>query len=1154
MFSFNLYLQSNKQKLFNDLEIIKNGSLSFENGALDIYSNFPSVTFTINNVEINDKGNPISRSPVAVFKEAKLSASVEKLLDNEIEIIALECTDGSINLSLDSLNNSSLLNIFDNSNSNSAESTKSKFKIKSEHLKIKLFNVAFNYKNEIEKRNVKTNINDLECKLNLSDEKNRADIKFNVSIDSLELKKGKGVYLHNSRVSGKTQIQLEDQHFTFLPFDLRVNDELFSLNGDYYLDGSGTSFMTFENDFTNFEKTLKILPNRLKEKLIRYKTPNPFYSKTKISGSFLPGDNPLVEVDFKMKNNRLDFLIVGEPYKFENAYVEGKFLNRIYDDERADKEDKRNVRIILDTINLMYDEFNVRTTDALILSTPEDELTVKTKAYIKGDTKGISNWLENDQFYFNEGEFDLFVDINSPILEKDSLIIKSNANLSLSNFSVLYKPANVSFPFKKLKLTKKAGDAKFSISSSTMQKGHNYNVSGGLEQLPALLLDLKDEQTKSTVDVYANKLGWADFLDLFGENGYLKSKKPKTDRQKKKSMKEVFKGIHHNFQPNLSIKVDTLVYDENVQLHNFETGIHYDNEHTLILENTKFNYLDGFVQFNGKLDISDSFETPFELELTSKNINLQELLPKVNYFDIAILRNLDELPNDVELNIKHKGIIDDQKGLIPNTSKGEVEFVINQGEALKGKIYIQPDMNVVNAEKTFVNTRMKLEGDPSLLNNFFKTDQFFFSKGRFYVDSDFSGEVASISQLLNKTNATFELKNSEVYYKDADIVFPLTQINMKLANDNADFDFYLNSKKYRQQITINGDIQNLSELLIGKTGKEISTNAKIRSPKLTWDNFLYIFAPVGADKSKSHKKSEGLKKTIRGVLTEFNPTVSMKLDTFVYSDQFFVEKFETGLHLSNFDELVLQRTAFEFHDGRVEVDGKIDISERAITPFKTKFRTEKLDLALLIRSLDYLSLPALKNIKKLSGKITLDFDFEGVLQEDGKGLLTESTYGNLNFDLHEVELKGFGPLDSIAAKINREERFGNLKFAPISSSITIKGEDLTFPMMEVQSNAINIFAEGVMSFGNNTNIWISIPIDNLKSRDSSIIPEKRGYASVRNKVFVEVDADDDGENRFKFHLSKRKFYQDRGILDQFREDKNELKQKRRELKKSMKSR
>ena len=234
------------------------------------------------------------------------------------------------------------------------------------------------------------------------------------------------------------------------------------------------------------------------------------------------------------------------------------------------------------------------------------------------------------------------------------------------------------------------------------------------------------------------------------------------------------------------------------------------------------------------------------------------------------------------------------------------------------------------------------------------------------------------------------------------------------------------------------------------------------------------------------------------------------------------------------------------------MSGSLDFKNPGPIPFSANFNTKELDVEKLLVKLNYLSLPSLKSIKKVSGLITMNLDLSGLISENGDGLVPDSTKGVLDVKLTDVELIGMAPLDSLAKKIRMEKRFKDLRFAPIENTFTINGQDVYIPLMEVQSNAINLFLEGTLSYGDQTNIWVSIPLDNVKKADRSIIPEKRGYAAAKNKVYIEVTSDENGQNQFKFRLFKRKFYKQRGISSQYKKDKKKYKKIRKEAKKRSK--
>jgi len=92
--------------------------------------------------------------------------------------------------------------------------------------------------------------------------------------------------------------------------------------------------------------------------------------------------------------------------------------------------------------------------------------------------------------------------------------------------------------------------------------------------------------------------------------------------------------------------------------------------------------------------------------------------------------------------------------------------------------------------------------------------------------------------------------------------------------------------------------------------------------------------------------------------------------------------------------------------------------------------------------------------------------------------------------------------------------------------------------------------EGTLSYGDLTDIWVSIPLNNLKRTNRYIIPEKTGYAASKRKVYIEVTSDENGDNQFKFRLFKRRFYRTRGILEQYKIDKKRDRAIRKALRKN----
>jgi hypothetical protein len=1145
----NIYLKSNKTKVFSNVPLLNDGSVSFQSADISLFRDFPAATISLKNVSVRDAQFHRHGTPILQLKALKFAASLKAWRSQQVEIQSVDLKDGRITLFKDE-NGYSNLKSFLSEKTDDGETRKSSFiKVLTDDIKVSFTNVKFAFTDAIKTTSIHANLEDLAVNLHIKDKGLTAEIDMNLFVEELAFKKANGSFIANSKLAGKLNMGIMDGNISFEPFPLSINEQEFVFGGNYDTRKKQLTKLTLENATTIWSKSMPLLPVNLQEKLEPFHIEKPFYSKTTISSYFKPDEPVLVNIDFRMEEENT---VTAKRFLFEQVTLNGRFTNRLYDDERANKEDGKHLRIVLNAVNTVYDEFFVQSPSVLITTSPTTGPRLNTAVHITGKPSGISKWFKNDKFFFKRGKFDLVANVEGPMNNFQEIVVNSEAKLELKHFAAVYKPSNTSFPFEKLVLSKKQGDANFSIVSSTLKNGHEFLIDGGLTNMRALLFALTGGST-SEVNFVAEKMNWTDFVNLFGENGYLDDGNPKNDQQKKRSMKETIRGIQFQFQPRITISVDTLEYFDLMELRKFKTGVHFENEHTLILENTSFQYEEGNINLKAKLDVSKEDVTPFDFELHAKNLNLAKLMPPLDYFKVKLLANMEQLPENVSLDIKHKGILDDLKGLIPSTSTGEIVFKVDKGRTLLGKVYYEPaehsqlvntgDLKLLNS----IKTKVMLEGDPALFNQFFKTDRFFFSKGQFNAELQYEGNVRDFEELLNNGDATFNLADSEVYFKQADVSFPITEINLSLHEDDAVFYGFMNKDSIHQKIKLAGNIKNLSELVVGNTGKEVKAVVDITSTKIRMAQLLKLL--YSAKNDNPDKKTIALKKTTKAILSAFNPDVSMYLDTLIYSDKLTLYDVQTGITLRDSATMVLDKTGFRFHDGSVSFQGSVDLGKIDDTPFTGQFQTDKLNVALLLESLDYLNIPSFKTIEKLSGQATLDLVLSGAIAQGGKGLVPEENNGQLVFELSDIAIKGFAPLDELAAKIGMKKRFKLLSFAPIQNNLNFKGTDIDIPLMEIQSNAINMFLEGTYSYGTNTNIWVTIPLDNLKKNNRSVIPPKRGYAAIKRKIYVEVTTDENSKNKFKFHLRKRKFYEQRGIPKQYRTDLKMNRKMRKEMKK-----
>jgi hypothetical protein len=73
--------------------------------------------------------------------------------------------------------------------------------------------------------------------------------------------------------------------------------------------------------------------------------------------------------------------------------------------------------------------------------------------------------------------------------------------------------------------------------------------------------------------------------------------------------------------------------------------------------------------------------------------------------------------------------------------------------------------------------------------------------------------------------------------------------------------------------------------------------------------------------------------------------------------------------------------------------------------------------------------------------------------------------------------------------------------------------------MEIQSNVMSMFVEGIYNQKGTTDLSIQIPLNNLKKRGDYYIPENRGVdKKAGSSIFIRGRPGEDGNIKFKLDL------------------------------------
>lgn len=159
----------------------------------------------------------------------------------------------------------------------------------------------------------------------------------------------------------------------------------------------------------------------------------------------------------------------------------------------------------------------------------------------------------------------------------------------------------------------------------------------------------------------------------------------------------------------------------------------------------------------------------------------------------------------------------------------------------------------------------------------------------------------------------------------------------------------------------------------------------------------------------------------------------------------------------------------------------------------------------------------------IDGKLTADIKSSIGITDAGK-VLPETINSSIRFSLKNGTLKNFEPIKKIQDVAFKKRDFDNVRFAELKNTLTVKNREIHIDRMEIQSNVISLFVEGVYSTKGNTDISVQVPLSNLKKRKDDYIPKNKGVdAKTGTSIFLRGQPGQDGNIRFSLDLFK-KFY------------------------------
>jgi virulence-associated protein VapD len=589
------YVTSHKEEVANFIAntISENhgGTVSFEDMTMKSWGRFSNPAFHITNMVLLDSTeNKIARLEI---EDAYVNIFVKSLLKNQIQVKSVEINTAKYT----AITKKETFSDSIYEKETQLPKTKSPEPFAPFKMDLDIEDFVVDIQNVPRNKAIQFKLKKVSSIVNFEQDKITSSMDLEAAVEQLGFNLEKGSYLKDSRVSGSMNpvIDLKSNNIHIPTFDLSINDQVFKLTADFNTTNKGSFVFKIENEHTEYLPTMNLVSENIQQKLSNYVVDKTFYTNTILEGSFAPFSNPLVHIEFNAHDNSAK---IADRYTLDSIAFDGSFKNRIYEDDRSKTEDKKNLKLIFNTISGKYKETAFEIRDGLLKSTPETKAYIEAALNAQGKAENLISILDDPIFSLRDGSFNFVADIKGDAGTVAEFLASSEMELNVSKTSLIDHENKITIPVDELKLHLEKDIAVLDIMKLQMTSGDKLIIEGQAGPFSALLSGESKNLVSSNLNFRSNKLDWKDFLEIFDDP-------QKNNREKTKDpqfvLHDIFKKIYQKFNPDIDIAIKKFQY-ETLVLDNFSTDLSFSDVNNLHLTNMGFDIPSGKVKLVADLN------------------------------------------------------------------------------------------------------------------------------------------------------------------------------------------------------------------------------------------------------------------------------------------------------------------------------------------------------------------------------------------------------------------------------------------------------------------------------------------------------------------------------------------------------------------------
>jgi len=525
-----------------------------------------------------------------------------------------------------------------------------------------------------------------------------------------------------------------------------------------------------------------------------------------------------------------------------------------------------------------------------------------------------------------------------------------------------------------------------------------------------------------------------------------------------------------NINGAIFLDADTMSYDLRIRT----DQIYYADAHSLLTQ--------AIVQKVSPITI----DQPIDITASISGKMARKVIPHIET-GFIVKRATMETPIGQLENATFSGTFNNRIDTCQMPGDANTKFTFNKLSADWNQITLQSDLlEITNLLNPVLSCDLKSDFALTNLNTLGESTTIQFVKGTGKLDVHYHGSIAKEDTISPVVNGLLSLHEASMHYLPRDLVFDdcsgeieFTQHDVVLKD--------LKATVGHSAFTMNGYVQNLMAML-NLNPEQLVIDLAITSPSLDLGDFISYAKPSS---TKTTVKTNPKNKITKATENTDRMLQNGKTKLTIKAGELYYKKFKatqvTASLLMEGNKVTMNEVRLQHAGGTASVKGTL-VNGARTNFLKIDSRLTSMDIPRLFRSFDNFGQDAVTSVNtkgQLSAKIGIACELTD------KAIVRENTMkGTVDFSLVNGELNQFEPAMKITEVAFKKRDFSHIRFAELRNQLQIDGSAFLIRKMEIRSNVVVLFIEGIYDTKRGTDMSIQVPVSNLSRAENDILENK----------------------------------------------------------------